>query len=970
MPGSTVEDSAELKVKNMTTKYHAKLYAQQLMQRHSVSNSEKLASTLLDAKVDLNPHQVAAALFAFNSPFSKGAILADEVGLGKTIEAGLLLSQKWSERKRRILIIGPANLRKQWSQEVEEKFYLPTIILEAKHYNRMVKRGVKQPFQQRAIIICSFQFAARHTDDLMITPWDLVVIDEAHRLRNVYRTDNVIGKALKGALQNVPKILLTATPLQNSLMELYGLVSLIDDLTFGDAKSFRSQYARLTSDEQLLELKDRLKPICYRTLRRQVLEYIRYTNRIPITQQFIPTDKEQVLYNHVSEYLQRPSINALPRGQRTLMMLVMRKLLASSTFAIAGALDSLIRKLERSLKEDTTLQLEFDEDKNLQRVAGDFEGFSEVAEEWADNGDSSKVLNNNAIEVVRNEIDELKMFRKLAVSISENAKGQALLSALEAGFKKAVELKGPRKALIFTESRLTQEYLHRLLSQNGFENRIVLFNGSNTDSLSKSIYEKWKIENAGSEKMSGSRAADIRAALVDCFRNQAEIMIATEAAAEGINLQFCSIVVNYDLPWNPQRIEQRIGRCHRYGQMHDVVVINFLNKNNAADQRVFEILSEKFRLFSGVFGASDEVLGAVESGIEFEKRIVEIYQTCRTQVDIEAAFKSLQCEMAEHIDEAVKDTRKKLLENFDAEVHDRLKVSFDETTEYISRYERLLWQVTKYELKAYATFDDGHLSFILKKPVSGLGVSLGEFHLTKKGLRGNRYRVGHPLAQWAISRASKRDLAGAEIIFNYTQWPQTAESLKPLVGRGGSVSIQKISLYGIDVQDHIIFGGITDAGLILETMTVERLFELPCRIKSSKSVSTSQSLNKLVQSLEADLMNRLKAQRAKWLADESQKLEKWAEDKVVAAEGQLSQVKVKVKMLKREMRSTTDPKDQHKIQSDIQDLDKSKRRLRQRIFEVEDEILAKRDNMIAEIGRKLRQSIRTEKLFTIRWRLI
>ena len=234
------------RAENVITDYHAKLFAHELRKRHSVADAEKLAGTLLNAQVDLNPHQVEAALFAFKSPLSKGAILADEVGLGKTIEAGLLLAQKWTEGKRQIIIIGPANLRKQWALEIEEKFFLPTMILEAKNYNKMIKDGVRNPFEQDEIIICSFQFAARHAEELMVVRWDLAVIDEAHRLRNVYRTDNKIGKALKGALSSAPKVLLTATPLQNSLMELYGLVSIIDDFTFGDAKSFRAQYSRLT----------------------------------------------------------------------------------------------------------------------------------------------------------------------------------------------------------------------------------------------------------------------------------------------------------------------------------------------------------------------------------------------------------------------------------------------------------------------------------------------------------------------------------------------------------------------------------------------------------------------------------------------------------------------------------------------------------------------------------------------------
>ena len=202
------------------------------------------------------------------------------------------------------------------------------------------------------------------------------MIDEAHRLRNVYRPDNRIGRTLKTALANAPKVLLTATPLQNSLMELYGLVSLIDDYAFGDAKSFRSQYARLTDDAQFDELKERLKPVCHRTLRRQVLEYIRYTNRIPITQEFIPTEREQALYDTVSDYLCRTSLQALPSSQRTLMTLILRKLLASSTFAIAGALDSLAKKLERQLRDDKTSREKLEEE-----ISEDYEEFEDAADE-------------------------------------------------------------------------------------------------------------------------------------------------------------------------------------------------------------------------------------------------------------------------------------------------------------------------------------------------------------------------------------------------------------------------------------------------------------------------------------------------------------------------------------------------------------------------------------------------------------
>lgn len=314
------------------TDFHAKYFAYELTKRCASDNVQKLATVLADAQVDLNPHQVEAALFAFRSPFSKGAILADEVGLGKTIEAGLLLAQKWAERKRRLLVILPANLRKQWSQELDDKFYLPSVILESRSFNEAIRAGSLNPFQQDAIVLCSYQFARTKEPYLRQTAWDLVVIDEAHRLRNVYKNSSKIAVAIKQAVAPFPKVLLTATPLQNSLLELYGLVSIIDDFAFGDLQSYRGRFARLGNDIDFAELKERLAPLCKRTLRRQVLEYVKYTNRHALVQEFVPTPEEQRLYDLVSGYLQRDTLYALPASQRQLVTLILRKLLASSTF--------------------------------------------------------------------------------------------------------------------------------------------------------------------------------------------------------------------------------------------------------------------------------------------------------------------------------------------------------------------------------------------------------------------------------------------------------------------------------------------------------------------------------------------------------------------------------------------------------------------------------------------------------------
>ncbi len=299
------------------TDYHAKFIAHDLTRRCASDSIEKLTAVLSDAQVDLNPHQIEAALFAFRNPLSRGAILADEVGLGKTIEAGLLIAQTWAEQKRRVLVIVPANLRKQWSQELADKFFLPSAILENRTFNDTIKAGNLNPFQQDAIVICSYQFARKMEAYIRQTPWDLVVIDEAHRLRNVYKPTNKIANAIKQAIAPFRKVLLTATPLQNSLLELYGLVSIIDDFAFGDLKTYRARFTRLANDDDFNDLKERLRPICKRTLRKQVLEYVKFTNRHALVQEFVPSAEEQRLYDLVSEYLQQPTL-LRPASQPTL----------------------------------------------------------------------------------------------------------------------------------------------------------------------------------------------------------------------------------------------------------------------------------------------------------------------------------------------------------------------------------------------------------------------------------------------------------------------------------------------------------------------------------------------------------------------------------------------------------------------------------------------------------------------------
>ncbi len=947
----------------MISAYQAKYFAHDLTRRCAPDSAEKLAGAVASAQVDLNPHQVDAALFTFKSPLSKGAILADEVGLGKTIEAGLVLSQKWAERKRRILVITPSNLRKQWYQELTEKFFLPCRILEAKSYNAEIKQGRFRPFEADDIVICSYQFAKGKAADVNAVAWDIVVIDEAHRLRNVYKPANVIANTLRMALAGKDKLLLTATPLQNSLLELFGLVSFIDEHVFGDLKSFRDLYTNLNQEQVFATLKARLKPVCHRTLRRQVTAYIPYTKRLPLVEEFTPAESEDRLYQLVSDYLQRENLQALPASQRSLMTLVLRKLLASSTFAIAGALTSVSNRLKDKLgKRESPESLEEEMDQ-------DYEALDETAEEWPED-EAQEPLTEVERTAIEQEIADLESFAKLASSIEHNAKGKALLKALDIAFAKAKEASGVEKAIIFTESRRTQSYLLRLLADSPHAEGIVLFNGTNTDESSKRIYAQWLERHQGSDRVTGSRTVDMRSALVDYFREQGRIMIATEAGAEGINLQFCSLVVNYDLPWNPQRIEQRIGRCHRYGQKHDVVVVNFLNRKNAADQRVYELLRDKFQLFEGVFGASDEVLGAIESGVDFEKRIAAIYQTCRKPEEIHAAFNQLQLELSLEIDESMTRTRQKLLEHFDDEVREKLKVRDEASRANLNRFERLLIELTRHELNSHARFIDDSSFRLESCPFRG-DIPLGLYELPRRSGEAHLYRLNHPLAEAVVAQAKGRALPPAAIRLDYGQHDGKVSILEQHIGKSGVLKLSLLSVEALDQgEDQFLFAAITDQGEVLDDEITQRLLTLPvAQAATLNTIPGEARLDEITGLRQQAALQRISERNAQFFEAEAAKLSGWADDQIASAERALDETKRRIRELRNQSTKASSIEEQARIQTEIRDAERKQRKLRQEIFDVEDRILAKRDELVEAIKSKLKPAVKSQVLFTLCWSL-
>lgn len=944
----------------MINPYQAKYYAYELSKKAISDSTEKFGATLMDAQVELNPHQVEAALFAFKSPYSKGAVLADEVGLGKTIEAGILLSQQWAERKRRILIICPSSLRKQWVNELADKFYLNAEVIESKNFNKKYKEGITNPFDHGATIkICSYQFASKKAEHLQLTSWDLVVLDEAHYLRNAHKNPESIAAKIQNAIKDYKKVLLTATPLQNRLDELFGLISFIDQSIFGDIKTFRKQY--VNGDGNLAELKDKLKHIVHRTLRQDVREFVPFRERIPVTQQFIPTPEETLLYNNVLEYLRNDSIYALPKAQRHLMESVMFKLLGSSSFAIGKTLEALIKRLKSLLESSVVV-----EDEILTWFEEEYENLDDELDE-EDSLENEEFLEITAQDKINieEEIERLTQFVVLANSIQHNAKGEKLLVALDTGFEKLAELGARRKALIFTESTRTQQYLFDRLSKENYAGRIVLFNGSNSDKLSSEIYQNWINDKNNFGKITHSKSVDIRNALVDAFRSEDyDIMIATEAAAEGINLQFCSMVVNYDLPWNPQRIEQRIGRCHRYGQEHDVVVVNFLNSENEVENRVFELLEQKYNLFQGVFGSSDHVLGSIENGVDFEKRIIEVYKQCRTKEEISNYFENLKKDFEETIDRKIKDVQSVLFENFEGSVIDRLKITYSETKTFIEKFEKWLWEITMFYLQDLADFEAEDYTFTLKKKNE-------KYSLNKQRTDAIHYRIQSPFAEKLITRAKDEKTPTAHLIFDSSSAAAKYSDISKICGQHGAMKISNVGVTSdIEEHDSLILSAFTDSKEKLSEDTCRRLLSLNSHVDGLAKVPT-EKIGSLHQKNKKLKLDHLEKSDTAFMQREFTKFERWADDKIKTLDIELRDMRQALKELEREQhKENILAEELIQIQEKISRIKKKYNRLRQEIYDREDEINDQRDEMIAEAKSKLTREIKEEELFTITFEVI
>ena len=867
-----------------------KYWAWQLTLRNEDTGVSSLALALSDMQIDLLPHQITAVNRALKSLREyNGVILADEVGLGKTIEAGIVICQHWQQGKRKILVIVPASLLEQWSRELEEKFKLPVAIVNSRYLRR---KNPPNPFISNKIVLCSYHFASNKAKYLSGLPWDLCCIDEAHNLRNPHGR---MATALRNALRDVPKLLITATPIQNSMKDLRALTELIDEYLPTDSKKNSSEP---------------WTPLLVRTLRKD--SGVNFVNRIAVTYNFKLNAAEQRLYARMEEFLRQDNLHCLNVGNRQLLKMTLRRLLASCPSNLAETLKRLAERL-RELASPSA----FTPDLNTSA-----EELKEMEKILLKPKHYRRNLTSVELEELRHEAEELRELHQLASQTHSAGKSQSLILALEERLKHS----GKRKVVVFTEFLQAQQFLFNLLqSIPAFKGRVVMINGDNLNPQAKAIYSDWEEKFQTSKRLKHNPNLDRKTAILDYFQHKADILIATDAASEGLNLQFCSMVVNYDLPWNPQRLEQRIGRCHRYGQKNDVVVVNFLNLDNLAEKRLLEILTGKLKLFNRELGSSNSTLGEqTQEGKLFERQIGEIFLQCRTPEEINQAFNRIEQTPAK-LDDSW-GPAKYLFCN-----------SIPELNADIEKQRRKLWEICKSVYGKFGTFSDKTMTFFIPEELEHERIRLkpGKYSLLPHSKR-RGYRTlnqQHPIVQCALDECR-----------NFSNSHARA-TIPPgiLPGTTGFLQVSVIKCRCHYEYEKLVYTGYSDAAEALLEHDCIQMLECARIAPGRPGKADEKHLEQLEAQRMAEEQTHLQETFDRYITDFETRLNQWEKEKLAEYRNRLTSL-------------TRTPRTELEFDCQWEQ------------YRNEQEMLAqKKELILMQVRRDYAPALEVQELFTLQW---
>ena len=585
-------------------------------------------------------------------------------------------------------------------------------------------------------------------------------------------------------------------------------------------------------------------------------------------------------------------------------------------------------------------------------------------------------------EDIKTEKEFLQKLIDKAAKIKVDGKTEKLIGAIEQGFEKIQAKGGLRKAIIFTESNRTLNYLYDYLSSHGFKDKIVTFNGQNNSPLTNQIYNDY-VEKHSSD-LTGSRTNDMKKALVTKFKEDAEIMIATEAAAEGLNLQFCSLLVNYDLPWNPQRVEQRIGRVHRYGQKCDVVIINFINKKNVADVRLYEILQQKFKLFDGVFGASDEILGTLSDGVDFERAVADIFDLCRTTEEINRAFDELQERLGVKREEKIEEAKQLVLENLSPTTQEKLHIMKQRVEDYLERRKQIFWDLTVVMLKKYhpEMFINEHTKVFgqFKEQVFNLPSDINFAKSFNYCLNFNKREINYdlltPRERKALNRSAttynpdssfgKRILNEAFALNSEPLHLQLKPSDKLKSGQKGRLELSLFKMTQPEDVNYLITTIMSDSGNLLNLLA-EDIFDNAVNVEEPLLMGYHDLLSQIHEQNIAKYEKSEKKRIDNILRAEVDKLNRWLIDEKQAIHLKGDKLKNKITSLKRQLKQEKNFDAKLAISAEIKKLQEEMNNNEFNTFDTERELEKKCNRLVGGKKRSLKIDYTIDPVFDITW---
>ena len=947
--------------------FNQRILAEDLVRIRRPDDLEGYAASQRQARIDPNPHQIDAVIFALRRLREGGCILADEVGLGKTIEAGLVIAQSRAEGVQRVLLIVPKSLIGQWQNELANLFAIQA-------------QDDQRSFVAPGVYLVGREFAGseRGASALgAVPPFDLVVIDEAHEifagLHKRYDRDGLYGETsdealmahrVRGFLRSSAVLLLTATPMQNSLAELWGLVQYVEPTgtLLGDIATFRKVFCdeddRTLVPGQEHELQQRLAVVLQRTLRRQAQEFLDrpFTARRCRLYQYNMSEDERSLYDDVTEYLLQPSLYAFSGRQRRLLLIGFHRRMASSIPALAASLENVAARLRRMCGKPG----HDDAAEVMYRDLEDDDEIVETAEEQASATDESAVLA---------ELARVEGFIARAKSLPDDAKARSFQDAIRVVLNLEPNGGGSGKAVVFTESITTQEYLRTLLLAMGLrDEEVTLFRGVNDHDRAQQAYARWQQEEGSRfpRGMKPSREVAIRLALVHEFRTRSRVLICTEAGAKGLNLQFCNTVINYDLPWNPQRIEQRIGRCHRYSQEHDVTVVNFLARDNDAHRLTFEILSQKLDLFGRVLDASDTVLHEPRTdapelvvsalSVELESDLRSIYSRSRTLDEVTREIAALRDKIEEKrvVYEREYERTSQIIESrFDENVRKVFKNLREELPHGLADLDRDLADLVEGYLASrsleHERFEQAGRMVFQIAPDAALPAEIGE---------GRRFATGdarslqdaealnlvHPLVRTAIAEA--RNWCGGSLIFELPSNPPS--DLAALAGGIGHLRVALVDYTGFEPIQRLVAAAVID-GNPIDPIVAKSLIHLDARDSSDLALTVDPELlnDALDEAVFVD-QREIEKSEQKHFEQAIRQLERFAQDKILVLRRERSSISEKLRYAKERRDQVVGSTARERIEAEIEELASRDENLERRISALEsreDEVYKKwRDN--------------------------